>query len=277
TMGKQVERKFTWVINNLSSSQSEILYSDSFVIGGCKWRLIAYPKRKCLNNLTLEVADCEYFLPGWRRQANFSLTILNQVSEKIYRRHVTQHWFDHKNPEFCFTLSVSTPGYLVDQEVKIVAEIDVRQVVDKVDVHGFQVLPSHVNRLFEKHPEIASKFRIKSPLLKTAYMNILLSLTETLRLPPQRISEDDLSDAETNLAYMTKLGFKLDWLENKFGEVKEKKGKEKAGEIRMQCIEEKLKVLKQKCSDLEALLEKEKAEVLAARAPVSLSDDDDVV
>ncbi|CAH8366908.1 unnamed protein product [Eruca vesicaria subsp. sativa] len=166
----------------------------------------------------------------------------------------------------------NTLGFLLDEEVKIVAEIDVLQVIN-----GFQVLPSQVksvNHLFRRQPYIASKFRINNPLLKTAYMNVLLSLAETLRLPPQKISDSDLSDTETTLAHMKIIGFKLDCLEEKLGEIKEKKAKEKAGKIKIRKTEEKLKDLKHKCSDLEAQLETEKAEVLAASAPLFLSDDD---
>lgn len=123
-----------------------------------------------------------------------------------------------------------------------------------------------MNRLFERHPDIASKLSIKNQYLKTAYMNVLLSLTETLHQSPTEISKDDLSDAETTLAYMTNVGFKLDWLENKLDELFEKK--EKDGEIRMQKIEQEFKGLKQKCSELEVLLKNEKAEVLAARDPL---------
>ncbi|KAL0725459.1 hypothetical protein Bca4012_040058 [Brassica carinata] len=274
-MGSQVDSKFTWVIHNLSSFCSEIIYSDSFVIGGCKWRLIAYSKRKWLNHLTLEVADSESIAIGWRKLANFSVTIVNQALENIYRRQVTQQWFDHKTPRMGFPLMLTTLGFLVDEEVKIVLEIDVVQVI----INGFQVLPSQVksvNRLFTRQPNLAAKFYINNSLLKTAYMNVLLSLTETLHLSPQKISDSDLSDTETTLAHMKSIGFKLDWLEKKLGEIKEKKAKEKAGKIKIQNTEEKLKEMKQKCSDLEAQLETEKAKVLAESAPLLLSDDDDV-
>jgi len=134
-----------------------------------------------------------------------------------------------------------------------------------------------VNRLFESHPDIASKFSIKNQSLKTAYMNVLLCLAETLHQSPMEISEDDLSDAKTTLAYMKSVGFKLDWLEKKLDELFEKK-KEEADKIRMQNIEEELKDLRQKCSSLEALLKKEKTGVLAAKAPFlffnNVNDDD---
>ncbi|KAG2319514.1 hypothetical protein Bca52824_012727 [Brassica carinata] len=43
-MGNEADKKFTWVIKNFSSYRSESVYSDIFVAGRCKWRLLAYPK-----------------------------------------------------------------------------------------------------------------------------------------------------------------------------------------------------------------------------------------
>ncbi|XP_024006270.1 MATH domain and coiled-coil domain-containing protein At2g05410 isoform X2 [Eutrema salsugineum] len=181
-------------------------------------------------------------------------------------------------------------GFLVNDELIIVAKVDVLEVVGKLDVSeesspvndtiyvkGFQVLPSQVesvNRLFEKHQDIASKFRPKNPFLKTAYMSLLLSLTQVLCQSPQKISEDDLAEQYAALAYLTDAGFELGWLEKKLDEVKEKKSKEEACLARLQEMEEQLKPLKQKCSVVEADMDKGKVELLAARAPVSLYDDD---
>lgn len=33
----QVDEKFTWVIKNFDSLESDYLHSDQFVVGGCKW------------------------------------------------------------------------------------------------------------------------------------------------------------------------------------------------------------------------------------------------
>lgn len=128
-----------------------------------------------------------------------------------------------------------------------------------------------MNRLFGRHSDVATNLREKNQYLKTGYMNVILSLIETVHRSSKEISKADLADAYAALKSMTVAGFELDWLKKKLDQVSEKKEKEEAGEIRMREIEEELKNLKQKCSDLEAQLEKEKAEVLAARAPLSLS------
>ncbi|KAL1201576.1 MATH domain and coiled-coil domain-containing protein [Cardamine amara subsp. amara] len=77
-MGKEVDNTFPWVIKNFSSSlQAEEIYSEQFVIGGCKWRLVAYPEVNNVGDylslsLYLEVCDCESLPSGWRRHAKIN-------------------------------------------------------------------------------------------------------------------------------------------------------------------------------------------------------------
>lgn len=119
---------------------------------------------------------------------------------------------------------------------------------------------------------MALGFRAKNQHLGTACINVLLSLIETLCQSPQGLSEEDLVEADNALGYVVVAGFKVAWLEKKLEEVKEKKKEEQNGETKIQELEEELKDFRQKCSDLEALLEKEKAKVLAARASLTLDD-----
>ncbi|XP_019098882.1 PREDICTED: MATH domain and coiled-coil domain-containing protein At2g05410-like [Camelina sativa] len=297
-MEVKVDTTITWVIKNFSSLQSESLYSDNFVAGGCKWRLWAFPKGdKRANNfcLYLTLRDKESLPIGWRRHAKFSLTVVNKYSEKLSRLRGTQHWFEHKFPDWgfpgmiCLTELNAKEGFLVNGDLTVVAKIEVLEVVGKldvseesssvmetIDVNGFYVLPSQVEsvkRLFATNIDIAAKFRPKNPHLKTAYMNFLLSLTETLCQSTQELSNEDLSDAGASLAYLREAGFELDWLEKKLDEVKEKKKKEEACLARLRNMDEELQPFKKKCLDLEAQIDKEKKELLAARAPLSLYDD----
>lgn len=103
-----------------------------------------------------------------------------------------------------------------------------------------------MNSLFGKHPDIASKLGSLSPYLRTTYLNALLSLTESLYQPPEKLSTVDLANAYSTLNYVTKAGFKVDWLEMKLKEV---------GDTRVQEIEEELMNMKQTCAGMEALLE----------------------
>ncbi|WZZ09649.1 hypothetical protein YC2023_095572 [Brassica napus] len=83
-----------------------------------------------------------------------------------------------------------------------------------------------------------------NPHLRTTYLNFLLSLTEILCKSHEELSNSDLADAYSSLTYLTKPGFKLDWLE---------KALKEAGETRIQDIEEELNDLTQKCADMDAL------------------------
>ncbi|CAL9216961.1 unnamed protein product [Arabidopsis halleri] len=262
----EYEKKITWTIKNFSSLPSEKIYSDNFVVGDSKWRLVAYPKgigdsiNKSLS-LFLAAADSESLPDGWKRHTQFRLTVVNQISEKLSQQEVgQQRWFDQKCASWGFQAMLPLTelldkkgGFLVNGDVKIVAEVGVLEVVGKsdvlvetplvnesIDVNGFQVLPSQVesaNNLFKKHPDIASKFRSKNPLLRTTYLNGLLSLTEIMCQSPEELSNVDLANAYSTLTCLTKAGFKLDWLEKKLKEV---------GETRVKEIEEDLKDLKQK-------------------------------
>ncbi|CAH2063702.1 unnamed protein product [Thlaspi arvense] len=237
-MGKQYEKKITWTIKNFSSSNSEKICSDQFVVGGCKWRLEVYPKGNAQSNylsLILVVTDSGALPCGWRRHTKFRLTVVNQLPEKLSQVQEAQELYDQKNLAWGFLamlnltkLHAKDGGFLVDGELKIVAEVE------------------SVESLFKKHPNMASKLCPKNSHLRTACLNVLLSLTEILCKSSQELSNGDLADACSALRYLTKAGLKLDWLEKKLKE---------AGETRMQGIEEELKDLKNKCSDMDALLE----------------------
>lgn len=126
--------------------------------------------------------------------------------------------------------------------------------------------------LFERHSETASEVSPKNPNLRKGYLNLLLSVIETMCQSPREISKEDLFESYAALGSMKNAGFKLDWLEEKLDVVLEKKEKEQVGETALQGMEEELKDLKQKCSDMEALVEKEKGDVLAAITPLSFDD-----
>ncbi|XP_056846208.1 MATH domain and coiled-coil domain-containing protein At3g58270 isoform X2 [Raphanus sativus] len=264
------------------------------------------------------VAGSQSLPYGWRRRTEMYLCVVNRVSTELFQTKGTYHWFDAKDFDWGFTSMLPLDkiydkdgGFLVNGDLKIVAEVYVLEAIGKLDVpdgigeesgsekmveeddgaesndllevsvnestdvNGFQVLPSQVetmSRIFERHPDIASKFRPKNEHLRTAYINVLLSLINTLCQSTQEISKDDLTDAYASLSFLTKAGLNLDWLKEKLEKMSEKKEKQEAGEKRMQEIEEELKDLKQKCLNLEAELEKEKADVSVARAPLSFDD-----
>ncbi|XP_018445089.2 eukaryotic translation initiation factor 4G isoform X2 [Raphanus sativus] len=151
----------------------------------------------------------------------------------------------------------------------------VKERNESMDINGFHVLSSQVEsvrRLFERHPDIAIGFRAKNQLLRNSCMNSLLSLIETLCQPLEDLSNEDLVEADIALAYVKDLGFRVDWLDEKLDQVKEKKKKEVSGFAMLQETEESLLKLKRKCAELEALAEEQKAELSATRTPLSFDD-----
>ncbi|KAG7656070.1 TRAF-like [Arabidopsis suecica] len=261
-MEDQYEKKITWTIKDFSFVQSQAINSDIFVVGDSKWNLVAHPKgygesiNKCLS-LYLNVADFQSLPNGWKRHIKYRLTVVNQMSEKLSEQEVAQGWFYRNSHSSGFQSMVPLTelldvngGFMVNGDVKIVSEVGVLEVVGKsdvleetllvhetIDVNGFQVLPSQVesvNNLFEKHPDIVSKFRLENPHLRTTYLNSLLCLTEILSQSTEKISVD-LANAHSTLSCLTKAGFKLDWLETKLKEL---------GKTRMQQLEQNLKDLK---------------------------------
>ncbi|CAA0387214.1 unnamed protein product [Arabidopsis thaliana] len=260
---KQVGQKFVWVIKNFSFSNSE----------------------KCvfLLNMTLCLPDSQLF-PSEVVKAR--LTIVNQLSEKLSISKESEHCFDEQNPTLGYTfpyeLLVEDGGFLVNEDLMIIVEVigasDVFEdssTQGKVDVNGFQVLPSqveYVRSIFERHPDIAVEFRAKNQHLRTSCMIFLLSLIETLCQSLEELSNEDLVEADIALTYVKDAGFKVDWLEKKLDQVKDKKEREQSGLARLHELEEYLLKLKQKCSNLDLLVEKENVELSATRTPMSFND-----
>ncbi|CAF2173119.1 unnamed protein product [Brassica napus] len=144
-----------------------------------------------------------------------------------------------------------------------------------MDINGFQVLPSQVESvklIFERHPDIAVEFNAKNQHLRNACLSFLLSLVETLCQSLEKLSSEDLVEADIALTYLKDAGFKVDWMEKKLDQLKDKKEKEKSCLARLQEIEENLQKLKQKCSELDVLAEEEKADLSTTRTALSFDD-----
>ncbi|KAG2324808.1 hypothetical protein Bca4012_039309 [Brassica carinata] len=233
-MAKRVDHKFVWVIKNFSSLR-EKLYSTPVQIGDCKWRLAVYPKGAFNTDhlsLFLEIADCESLRFGLRRFVKVGLTIVRQVSEEPSVLKEAHRWFDQKHSDWGFRFMIpytkihdKKEGYLVNDELMVVAEIDVLQVVGTSEKSEETNPLSNVKRVkyVSSAQESVVEFRARNQHLKTACTNVLLSLTQTLCQTPQELSIDDLVEAEKAVAYMKDSGLELDWLEKKLKEIKEKK------------------------------------------------------
>ncbi|CAN7085407.1 unnamed protein product [Brassica oleracea var. botrytis] len=131
---------------------------------------------------------------------------------------------------------------------------EIQPVKETMNVNGFEVFSS------------------QNQQIRRAYLNELLSLIEVLCQSPDKLSEDDLRNADDTLADLIVVGFKLNWLKSKLNEVTEKKKMEQGTGARLKTMEEQLQKLKLMFLNLETQLQTEKVEALAARAPLSFSD-----
>ncbi|KAG2319511.1 hypothetical protein Bca52824_012724 [Brassica carinata] len=237
-MGNEADKKFTWVIKNFSSLGFKSVSSDIFVVGRCKWRLRAFPmgvdNLASYLSLYLAVHNHESLPSGWRRHAKFSITIVYQIPGAVSQLRETQNWFDQKNIIRGFPymirlsdLNARDSGLLVNDELKIVAEIDVLEVVGELDA------PVVITDIVESTSE--------NDILECPTRG----LTKILCKSSDELSDSDLAEAYSALRFGIEAGFKLDWLE---------KALKEACEIRIQEIEEKLSDLTEKRADMYALL-----------------------
>ncbi|KAK4789613.1 hypothetical protein SAY86_016917 [Trapa natans] len=131
--------KFIWTIENFSRLDSRKLFSDIFVVGGYKWRILIFPKGNNVDHLSLylDVADSPTLPYGWSRFAQFSLAVVNQIQSKYTLRKETEHPFNARESDWGFTSFMSlgdlydpVRGYMVNDRVIVEAEVVVRKVSD---------------------------------------------------------------------------------------------------------------------------------------------------
>ncbi|XP_035545067.1 ubiquitin carboxyl-terminal hydrolase 12-like [Juglans regia] len=131
--------KFTWTIENFSRLNTKKHYSEVFVVGGYKWRILVFPKGNNVDHLSmyLDVANSTTLPYGWSRYAQFSLGVLNQAHSKYSIRKDTQHQFNARESDWGFTsfmplsdLYDPSRGYLVNDSCIVEAEVAVRKVLD---------------------------------------------------------------------------------------------------------------------------------------------------
>ncbi|XP_010508567.1 PREDICTED: MATH domain and coiled-coil domain-containing protein At2g42475-like [Camelina sativa] len=254
---------FTFEIDNFSE-KTDVISSPIFISGGCEWFVRVHPKRylnKDHVSVYLHVANPESLQPGWKRRANHAFIMLNQSGKELKRTSEACDLFCNEVPAWGYpkVLPVSKlkeEEFLENDKLIIKVELQVVEVVHKgntsgtemLDINGFQVpytQVSSVSWMFAEHPDIAVDFKPKSQLVRTAYMNVLLSLMEKLNKPPQSLSVADLINAYNDLSKLTEAGFKLDWLKTKLDKLSLKREKEKekadADGSHVQQLEERVK------------------------------------
>nr|XP_025887466.1 ubiquitin carboxyl-terminal hydrolase 13-like isoform X1 [Solanum lycopersicum] len=125
---------FYWKVVNFSRLNVRKLYSDDFIAGGYKWRILLFPKGKNSEYLSmyLGAADSTALPSGWVIHAHFSLSVVNQTQNDYSIRKETQHRFCSTASEWGFKPFMSLvelydpdKGYLVGDMCTIEAEVAV--------------------------------------------------------------------------------------------------------------------------------------------------------
>ncbi|PQQ12490.1 MATH domain and coiled-coil domain-containing protein [Prunus yedoensis var. nudiflora] len=130
-----VSGTFTWRIDNFSTLNKQKHYSDVFVVGGYKWRILIIPKGNNVDCLSvyLDAADASTLPSGSTRYAKFSLTLVNQLDSKKSMTEDTEHEFvandnDWGFPSFILLseLCDHDKGYLVNDFCVVEVKVSVR-------------------------------------------------------------------------------------------------------------------------------------------------------
>ncbi|CAI9781370.1 unnamed protein product [Fraxinus pennsylvanica] len=126
--------RFTWRIENFTSSNESKLYSGIFVVNEYRWRLLLFPKGNNVDYLSLYlgVPDANSLPNGWSRTAKYSIALINQMDSKKTVKEEAEHRFHEGESEWGFKsffplseLHDKNGGYLVDDTCLIEAEVSV--------------------------------------------------------------------------------------------------------------------------------------------------------
>ncbi|KAL0758180.1 hypothetical protein Bca101_095848 [Brassica carinata] len=270
-MWTELKKALSWEIDNLSE-RTDLMKSDTFSSGGCNWFLGVYVRDDLC--MYLKDVDTHKLSSGWKRRVSFCFVLLNQSGKELFRspdegRH---RLFCAETPTWGKTFPLTKlqeKGFLEKNKLTIEVYIKVFEVVhagkstenDVLDFNGFHIFVSQanpVNDIFKHHPDFALDVIPKNQAVRTAYMNLLLGLVETLRKSPQSLSVTELRNAQSELTELTEAGFKLDWLNSKIEELSLERKKVLSDGPLVKQLEEHVKIMELNLSDLKVELDKEK-------------------
>ncbi|KAM1027150.1 hypothetical protein EV2_041084 [Malus domestica] len=139
--GELVTKSFTWTIKNVSKVKTQKHYSEVFFVGDWKWRILVYLKGNNVEQLSmyLEVVDASDLPYLWTRYAQFSLTVVNQLSSNMSITKETKHKFNASASDWGFTSFMPLSDFF-DGEQFVCNDkciIEAKVAVRKVDIKNF--------------------------------------------------------------------------------------------------------------------------------------------
>ncbi|CAG7872769.1 unnamed protein product, partial [Brassica rapa] len=271
-METELKKALSWEIDNFSE-RTDVMKSDTFSTGGgCNWFLCVYARDYL--SMCLKDVNTHKLKPGWKRRVSFCFVLLNQSGKELFRSPGRHRLFCAETPTWGLgrTLPLTKlkeKGFLEENKLTIEVYIKVFEVVhagkstenDVLDFNGFHIIASQANPvgdIFRHHPDVALDVIPKNQGVRTAYMNLLLGLVETLRKSPQSLSVSELRNAQSELTELKEAGFKLDWLNSKIEELSLERKKVLSDGPWVKQLEEHVKIVELTLSDLNVELNKEK-------------------
>ncbi|CAI0402494.1 unnamed protein product [Linum tenue] len=124
--------KFTWRIENFSQLKEKNLFSDTFLVGGRKWRVSLFPQGNNLHYLSiyLKFADSETMPNGWSVPAVLGFNLIAPFVPSSTVRKWTKHNFNIREVDWGFSSFVPLRelrdplrGFLVNDTLTIEAEV----------------------------------------------------------------------------------------------------------------------------------------------------------
>ncbi|OWM86833.1 protein RESTRICTED TEV MOVEMENT 3-like isoform X1 [Punica granatum] len=205
--------KYTWVIDSFSEKKNKPkFFSDAFTVGGCKWRIVIYPKGNGVGipdhlSMFLEVADAATLPDGWCRDAKFAFTLVDQDSKVGSTTKSWRNKFTAESSRWGFMqfmrltkLHDNTKGYVVHDAVVVEVEITLHEVVPLVE------LATQVNTLGTYFSRFSDYFTTTgTPHLEEGSA----SNRQTIDLASDAPSSDDIEKAKRSLKECLSDLFKL--------------------------------------------------------------------
>ncbi|KAG2252250.1 hypothetical protein Bca52824_082386 [Brassica carinata] len=309
---QQMEKKFTWVSPNISYCLGNTCYSPPYSVAGCDWYLSACPKgdylclylelepeslppgwsrdvrvtftlvnkgAQCCFDAKNSIHGFEEFLPLSKLLYTHERFMVNYRRIVLAEIHVLPDIVVPKEPvKVIEPLSCKVGNHIAEASANIAEGDSSCNGETEVFSGGSAPKEDVDDEALSLASNGSSLHQVKS--LEAASQTVengggrrgLTILIEVLCQSPDKLSEDDLRNADDTLADLIVVGFKLNWLKSKLNEVTEKKKMEQGTGARLKTMEEQLQKLKLMFLNLETQLQTEKVEALAARAPLSFSD-----
>ncbi|CAN0857691.1 Binding partner of ACD11 1 [Linum grandiflorum] len=192
-------KDFTWRIPNFSKLKEEI-YSDAFVVGGHRWRILCFPKGNDVDSLSLylDFADWEIMpADGWTKYADFNITLVNQINPSRSRKFCAKHVFKEEEEDWGFTSFITLAelhnrrkGFIVDDTLLVKARVATELGVSKA------VAAADPENVIEPDPENRSNGDSTSPPLSTK--NLITELSTIASIWGSTSSIDEVIVSTTN-------------------------------------------------------------------------------